>query len=454
MKNKIKSSALLVFILIISLFVAGGRATPVYAKHNKKNKKQKYHLSISKNHYKKTKASEKVVKVSEVKSKLPAPTSTTSNATSITTSSAKEIIKQFTTNTPSAAVTPEVKPTTVAVVSPVPAAPTPIIITPTPAPAVIAETTAPTAVTTTAPSPTVVSPTAKPTLKNVQAMWVWGESYGIVTDSKKQSDFFSFIKAPHGNSATAINRIYLNGDSFDYKSNSNKTALRAFLKRAHQNGVAVEYLTGNSKWAIPGNEKEALSRADKMIAFNKETSDTQERYDGLHLDIEPYLLDDWSKNAGSGKDKYNDAIQTSYLNILADAKTKLKNHDDRLTLSADIPTWFSKVTDIWPNITSNSSPLDYITFMNYFDKESTFLYGYDGANKVGGIGPNLEKGGNIPMVFGAETIHLDPTSITFYEEGFGTLAKVFSKAKEVYGTNSHFAGTAIHHYRTLVELKD
>ncbi len=467
MKNKIKSSALLVSLLIISLFIAGGNATPASAKQTKKHKKYRHSWSATKGHKKTKVEGKKVIKIPEVK---PNPVTATSTATPTTTtpavstptSSALEIIKQFETTTPVTVVKASTPETKVNLESSDLFPPLPDVsnflskpVASSVAPAIVTVA-APTTPVTPTQTPTPIAPptTAAPTLKNIQAMWVWGESYGIATDAKKQADFFTFVKAPHGNSATAINRIYLNGDSFDYNSTSNKTALRAFLKKAHQNGVAVEYLTGDSKWAIPGNESSALARADKMIAFNKETSDTQERYDGLHLDIEPYLLPDWSSNSSAGTDKYNDAIQTNYLNILATAKSKLKNSDSRLTLSADIPTWFSKVTDIWPTITSDSSPLDYITFMNYFDKESTFLYGYDGANKVGGIGPNLTNGGKIPMVFGAETIHLDPTSITFYEEGFNSLANVFSKAKEVYGTNSHFAGTAIHHYRTLVELKD
>jgi len=285
-------------------------------------------------------------------------------------------------------------------------------------------------------------------------MWVWSESAGIVTDATKQAEFFSFVNAPHSNAGAKINRIYLNGDSFDYTNSSNKTALRAFLKSAHDQGIAVEYLTGDSNWVITGNENQAIVRCNKMTAFNAETSDARERYDGIHLDIEPYLAPGWTSNASAGTDIYNDETEKNYLNILSNCKTVLKNSGQNTTLSADIPTWFAQASDIWSVITSVSSPLDYITVMNYFDTEATFLYGYGGQNITGGIGPNIKANVNVPMVFGAETSQQDPASITFFEEGFNAMENVFTRAKQTFGNNQNFAGVAIHHYGAVKNLKN
>lgn len=304
------------------------------------------------------------------------------------------------------------------------------------------------------PVPTPIpAPAPSTSFNHVRAMWIWGESDDIVFNSTAQNEFFSFAKAPHGDASARINRIFLSGDSFDYNSGSAKTALRAFLKKAHEQGIAVEFLTGNAKWAQSGQEYNAIQRCERMIAFNAGSTDPKERYDGMHLDIEPYLLAEWKTNTGAGSDAYNDEVQANYLKILAVCKQKIKDSGQQSTLSVDIPTWFAKASDIWNVITASTSPVDYITFMNYFDTEATFLYGYGGANTSGGIGPNLKQGGNIPMVFGAETINLEPTSITFFQEGFGAMEQVFDKAQTVYGGDPQFAGTAMHHYRTIKELK-
>lgn len=290
--------------------------------------------------------------------------------------------------------------------------------------------------------------------RNIIALWVWSESYEIVTAENKQTEFFNFISKPHGEESAKINRIFLNGDSFSYSNTSNKSALRAFLKKSHDNGIAVEYLAGNSKWALSGNENLAIERCEKMTKFNSEATNQAERFDGVHLDIEPYLLSDWKINFSNGQDKYNDEIENNYLRILTSCNNIIKKENKKTSLSIDIPTWFAKATDIWDIVTSKTSPVDYITFMNYFDTEQTFLYGYDGANKSGGIGPNLRANTNIPMVFGAETIDLDPSSITFFEEGFASMNNVFKQARKKFDKENLFAGIAIHHYRTLKSLKD
>lgn len=314
----------------------------------------------------------------------------------------------------------------------------------------VVQTTVPIITPTVTVSPSNSTPTS---LKNISAMWVWSESAGIVNDVTKQNEFFSFVNAPHGDVNAKIDRIYLNGDSFDYTNNSNKTALHSFLKNAHNQGIAVEYLTGDSNWVITGNENKATARCEKMIAFNAETSDSKERYDGMHLDIEPYLAPGWTSNTGAGTDSYNDETEKNYLNILSSCKTVLKNSGQNTTLSADIPTWFAQASDIWNVITSASSPLNYITVMNYFDTDATFLYGYGGANISGGVGPNLKANVNIPMVFASETSQQDPASITFFEEGFGAMENVLNQAKQTFGSNQNFAGVAIHHYGAVKNLK-
>lgn len=138
-----------------------------------------------------------------------------------------------------------------------------------------------------APTPTVVSSVNSTT----RAMWVWGTASKIVSDAQTQNDFFAFIAAPHGDTSIRINRLYFFGDSLDLSRGA--VPVRAFIKRAHDAGIAVEYLTGDSSWALTSMGSNATSRVDKVIAFNAGGSD---RFDGVHFDIEPYLLPSWKTN--------------------------------------------------------------------------------------------------------------------------------------------------------------
>jgi len=299
---------------------------------------------------------------------------------------------------------------------------------------------APTPIVTVAPISPVISAPLSVT-SATRALWVWGASAAIVSDSRAQDEFFSFIAAPGGDASLRINRLYFFGDNLGISSNP--APVRAFLRRAHQSGIAVEYLTGDAAWALPGMGYNATARVDKVIAFN--TGATDERFDGIHFDIEPYLLAEWNSNRAS--------VSANFVNILKESRAKITASGQNLSLAADIPTWYSfTVPEIWQPITVADTPLSNATIMNYFDSKANFLFGYGGADVSGGIGPNLRASGALPLTFGAETGITDP-STTFFEEGRTALAETFAAAAQTYSGTNGFGGLAIHHFDSLRSLK-
>lgn len=322
-----------------------------------------------------------------------------------------------------------------------------------PAAPVIKKTSAPVKVVAPATAVPIVTPVFSPApsttqtssvSSNTRSMWVWGSATKIVTDAQEQNDFFAFAQAPHGDASMRLNRVYFFGDSLNL--NSGAPTVRAFLKRAHSAGIAVEYLTGDSDWALDGQGSNATARVDKMIAFNAGTTNAAERFDGIHFDIEPYLLSSWKANRAR--------ISQNYVNILRDSRAKIDASGQKLSLNVDIPTWYSaSVPEIWNPLTAANTPVTGATIMNYFDTSATFLYGYGGNNTSGGIGPNLAKSNNLVLTFGAETMSIDPVSITFRQEGYASLGSVFSEAQQKFGNNLRFGGLAVHHYDTFRALK-
>lgn len=314
---------------------------------------------------------------------------------------------------------------------------------PTPTTVATVPTPNPTVVTVSAPSPTV-APQSPEVNAATRSLWVWGTATKIVSDAQAQNDFFVFAAAPHGDASLKLNRVFFFGDGLNLTSGAPQ--VRAFLQRAHNAGIAVEYLTGDSNWAQDGQGGNATARVDKVIAFNAGSASAAERFDGIHFDIEPYLLAGWSSNRAG--------ISANYMNILRDSRAKISASGQQLALNVDIPTWYSSsVPEIWGPLTASDTPVTGATIMNYFDTASTFLYGYGGANTSGGIGPNLAKSGNLKLTFGAETMPITPTSITFNEEGSAALSSVFAQAASKFGSNAHFGGLAIHHYDTFRALQ-
>lgn len=285
----------------------------------------------------------------------------------------------------------------------------------------------------------------KPNLpqKDTRATWAWDIWQEINKQELNRESFFAFLKKPHGNEAYAIDRIFLGGARvFDFKNPVHVSRMKRFLKNAHANGFTVEYLDGDSNWVRASEMEKAIQVCQNVVSFNASTSDPEEQFDGIHLDIEPHTLGaEWFNNSAQGSDRYNDEFQNNLLKIFSDCKASILNAKQSMSLAADIPPDYSVyVTDLWPKISGKNTPLDYISIMNYTDSEDVFLKG---------VKTNLEAT-SIPLIFGAEISDVSalglPDTITFYEEGYEEMEKVFDQSKKAFESNSYFAGFSIHYF--------
>lgn len=288
--------------------------------------------------------------------------------------------------------------------------------------------------------------------KNTRAMWVWErKSVDIVKDQQEQDKFFNFIKTPHGDSSTAVTRLFFFGDHLNLKYESDKVA--SFVKRAHENGVAVEYLAGRAYWVQNDNQQEAISRCEKVVSYNSKVEKAAQ-FDGVHFDIEPHQLGAaWRTNNSSGDDNYNDDFENNYVKIMNSCRDKFDESGQNLSLGVDLGTDYSYyVTDLMDDLDRSDSPIDYITLMNYFDTADRFINGYSGKN-FGGVKHNIRLVDHLPLVFGAETGGGPADPITFAEEGVSAMENVFDKARADYGDSDQFAGFSVHYYNSYSSLK-
>ncbi len=123
----------------------------------------------------------------------------------------------------------------------------------------------------------------------IRAMWVWN-SGTVLGSAEEAGRLFAFC------AKTGVNRIFLSIDLERRESSfSPRFAIRGlngyrdFLERAHERQVEVEALVGSPEWATPGNHQVALAAIEVVLEFNK-ASPRLSRFDGIHFDVEPYLL--------------------------------------------------------------------------------------------------------------------------------------------------------------------
>ena len=156
-----------------------------------------------------------------------------------------------------------------------------------------------------------------------RAMWVWGKD---LLDRAGEADFLLDFAEARG-----IGTLFLSASTARIAGGAD--AFRGFLARAHERGISVEALGGEAAWATPEGRASADAFVDAVIAFNAAGKE-RERFDAVHLDVEPHTLDAW-KGAGRA------AIVEGYVGLLQRACERTGKA--ALRLSADVPVQFAKV---------------------------------------------------------------------------------------------------------------
>ena len=318
-----------------------------------------------------------------------------------------------------------------------------------------------------------------------RAMWVWSgdpTAQELLTNAGGAQDaLFQFVAAPHGEAARAIDRLFFEAREKATTSGDRKSELfsvtydpltqspgqgdlRSFLKRAHQEGVEVEYLDGQAIWLATDEHAEVPKDiCESFVAFNESAGSREAMFDGIHLDIEPHTVTsgpyggEWWENRLP--DGYNREWTARWKEILNACRATLDAFEQRtghhMTLSSDLGADYSHYNaPLTSFLNDPNGPLDYVTVMNYYDNRAnrdgdpSFFYGADDGNMiVGGVRENLAGYDQLPVLFGLET---GPPSIakdeaSFYQEGYRAMYGVVDRLFADYG-DRNLAGAAFHHY--------
>ncbi len=275
--------------------------------------------------------------------------------------------------------------------------------------------------------------------QNTRSMWVWGSSASIIEYPSTRENFFNFCENPPGyddpNAIEGfphqINLVYLSANYHMSGDSVKRATLHDFLKEAHSKGIRVEYLGGDASWAT-SNQESGKERINSFYAFNSEAKDSTEKFDGAQYDVEPYLLSGWS-DANQKMEIWN-----GYIELMTYCQAKVDSLGDDTYFGAAIPRWFDSNPGI-QYLHQLQDIIDYVAIMDYVD---------DSRRLIGDAGAEILYANQInkKVIVGVETQKINPTSVTFYEEGWGNMENELYDLYNYFKDNSGFSGIAIHHY--------
>jgi len=288
-----------------------------------------------------------------------------------------------------------------------------------------------------------------------RAIWVWGMADDIVLNTNNaQTDFFNFCVSPHGNTPNAITLVFLDAKpyGFNLMTYNSGTDLRGFLSAAHTRGIKVEFLSGDKSWAVPEYRSVGESLIDEVTAFNTGGTSTQ-RLDGIHYDVEPYLLKSKEESDPLDWNYDQSLIWETYLTLLTNCQAKVTAYnaanDPDIRFGVSIPRWY--VPGATPGAEAVIDRVDYITIMDYKDNAANIIS--DAQDEITYANSHSKK-----IYVGVETSHptdtVDfPPSTTFYEEGNAAMETVLAQVQNAFLGSSSYAGIAIHYYEDLTGPK-
>lgn len=261
-----------------------------------------------------------------------------------------------------------------------------------------------------------------------QATWVW-QAERIVSEPEH---LLSFAK----NNRIQLMYLHIHPDVPE-------SAYRRFVRQAAKEGIEVHALAGDPTWALPDYRGRMMDLLRKIQRYNAQAAE-DERFRGIHLDIEPYVLPQWQEDA-------NEIIHSWMDNL--DVFLEAGRDEGSLEFGVDIPVWFDGYAGTDPSDASLAESVmkrfDYTTLMAY-------RHELEGGNGIlalireemaigDRLGTKVLIGVNAKPMPGEE-------HTTFANEGAAAMNDTLKQIGASLAGHPSYGGTAVHDYRYWNDL--
>ncbi|BCX46676.1 amidase [Haloferula helveola] len=169
-----------------------------------------------------------------------------------------------------------------------------------------------------------------------RGLWFWAASsspYGsanIVGNNTLENQTIAFFNA------RSIKRVY---GSYGVRPVSEAATIAAWNAKLQAEGIQSQFLMSENTWIFPANHASFLDKVQqRVIDFNNAPGRlAAEKFDALHLDIEPQALPEWGS--------LTDSQQRDYLFLLRDTYAAVRQlfvdaGMPTFPIYADLPVWF------------------------------------------------------------------------------------------------------------------
>ncbi|MCA1064181.1 amidase [Rossellomorea sp. AcN35-11] len=265
---------------------------------------------------------------------------------------------------------------------------------------------------------------------NGKSTWLWN-----TVEIVDQKDEIIVFLREHG-----VNEVYL-----QVNPEVGIEHYQRFIEMATIEKIHVYALDGAPHWATVKGQSSLITFFDWVEKYQMVAGEAQ-RFTGVHLDVEPYLLSGWSS-------AYKKTV-LNYQKMVNTAVNRSSSLD--ITLGMDIPFWFDEKT--YHNEFGKGNLARWV--IGKTDEVAVMAY-RDQANGPNGIIQlvrsemeyGLSQGKKVKV--GIETApSAEGDFISFHEEGEAFMLHEMNRVEDKYATYSSYKGIAVHHYGSWKDLSE
>ncbi|HEX9474141.1 MAG TPA: hypothetical protein VF931_08115 [Steroidobacteraceae bacterium] len=273
-----------------------------------------------------------------------------------------------------------------------------------------------------------------------RAIWAWEQvSYAMVQDRSAGDAAIAFLRSKH------IRTVYLYADAFQGQNLVQDRAdlYRQFIRRLHGKGLRAYALLGSAYlhtegYVLPEHRADALAMFQRVLDYNA-AARPGERFDGINLDIEPHVLDQWAQQKMQLLEQFLD---------LGQALMELKRASGQsLLVGPAIPFWLDGIVMDWHGTTKPVSELvidvyDYVALMDYRDHAA----GADGIVSHAEDKMAYAARRHKQLVIGVDLSASEIQKISFDHLAEADLERELALTEAAFRGSRAFAGFALHHF--------
>jgi hypothetical protein len=274
-----------------------------------------------------------------------------------------------------------------------------------------------------------------------RAIWTWEpESYAMLDSSAEADKVIAFLQSKK------IETIYLYADAYQGRNivANEPERYRQLIRKMHGQGMQVYALLGSwylhtERYVLPAHRVEALAMFQRVLDYNAKAA-PEERFDGINLDIEPHLLDEWDE-----QNKLR--LVHGFIDMSAAMMERKARAKQTLLVGPAIPFWFDNIRLEWRGMRRPASEhlqdiYDYVALMDYRDRaggpDGIISHAEDELNYAAKIGKKV--------VIGIETTPNEIKKVSFNHLKEADMERELGLSEQAFQASPAFTGFVLHHY--------